>query len=90
MQKNIVQRTATCNFPPGKREKLSRIGKMLNVSKNTVVCIIRRFNTEDRIESISQIGRLRILSAREEKRIVRKVKNDPHISVLKIVNELLE
>ena len=41
---------------------------MLNISKSTVADIIRRFNCENRIESISQRGQSKILDTRDKKK----------------------
>lgn len=77
-------------FHREKGKSYRQISDMLNISKSTVADIIRRCNTEDRIESIPQSGRPKVLNSREERLIVRKVKVNPTISAPKIASEVLE
>lgn len=57
--------------------------------RSTVGDIIRRFENEDRIESIPQRGQPKELSDREERVIIRKVKNNPKLSAPKLATEVL-
>ena len=63
---------------------------MLNVSKCTVADIVHRYIHEDRIDSIRQNGRPKLLDSREERKIVRKIKNDPKGSAIKLAAELFQ
>lgn len=58
--------------------------------KSTVRDIIRKYNVEDRIDSIPQKGRLKLLDARDERKIIRKIKKDPGLSAPKLINELFK
>lgn len=50
------------------------IAKLLNVSKSPVADIVHRYIHEDRIDSIRQKGRPKLLDSREERKIVRRIK----------------
>lgn len=66
------------------------IGALLNLSKSTVADIIKSYNREDRIASIPQKRRPKILDDRDRRNIVRKIKKDPALSASKLSAELFE
>jgi len=65
------------------------IAKILNLPKSTVYDIINRFEKEDRLESIPQPGRPRILTIQDERFISRTIAKTPKISAPKITSELM-
>lgn len=73
-------------FQRGKGETYREIGAALRVIPSTVADIIRRFHSENCVGSIAQTGAPSLSSTREKNRIIRKVKENPQISVLKIVS----
>lgn len=75
-------------FHREKGKSYRKIGALLNLSKSTVMDIIRRFQREDRIESIPQTGRPRILNIRERRQVVRKIEKNPHLSAPKLASEV--
>lgn len=77
-------------FHRGKGETYREIGAALRVIPSTVADIVRRFHSENCVESIAQSGKPSLSSTREKNRIIRKVKENLQIGVPKIVSELLE
>lgn len=77
-------------FHREKGKSYREISAMLRISKSTVAEIIRRFNIENRIESIPQTGRPAALNDREKRRLVRKIKENPRLSAPRLASELLE
>lgn len=77
-------------FHHAKGKSHRMISKILNISRTTVGDIVRRFKNEDRIESIPQTGRPKKLNDREERFVVRKVKENPKISAPKISAAVLD
>ena len=73
-----------------KGKSYREIGTLLNLSKSTVADIIRRYNREDRIESVAQTGRPKLLDIREKRNIIRKVSKDPKLSAPWLAAELFE
>lgn len=61
-----------------------KIASMLKLSKSTVGDIILRYKNEDRLEPIKQTGRPKLLTERDNRLIMRKVKEDPKISAPKL------
>ena len=57
---------------------------MLDISKSTVGGIIRRFNCENRIESIPQKGQPKILDTRDKRNIIQKIEKRSYIKCTKI------
>lgn len=62
---------------------------MLNLSKSRVGDIIRKFQQEDRIESMLQKEQPKKLDIRDERKIIKKIKVNPSLSAPKLVDELL-
>lgn len=62
-------------FSIKKRKKLyRRIGNLLNISKNIVADIIRRYIHEDRIECIPQKRHSKFLTVCDKHKIIKKIK----------------
>lgn len=74
------------HFAKGKTNR--EISELLNIPKSTVGDIIRRYKNEDRIDSVPQNGRPKILSQNDERYIMKKVKIDPRISAPKLKTDL--
>jgi len=66
------------------------IGKLINLSKNMVADIVKRYVREDRIESILQKGRPKLLDSRDKCKIIRKIKVNLRLSATKLTSELYE
>lgn len=66
------------------------ISNLLNLSKSTVADIVKKYIHEDRIDSISQKGRPKFLDSRDERKIIRKIKQNPGLSAPKLTAELFE
>lgn len=66
-----------------KRKSYREITASLNLSENTVADIIRRFQ-RDRIQSIPQTARSKILNIRECRQIVQKIQQNPRLSAPKL------
>ncbi|KAJ4428982.1 hypothetical protein ANN_25978 [Periplaneta americana] len=64
--------------------KYTEIAKILRVSKSSVGDIVRRYENEDRIESIPQKGQPKKLTEREERSILKKIKENPRLSATKL------
>lgn len=77
-------------FHHAKGKSHRKISQMLNISRTTVGDIIRRFENEDRIDSVPQSGRPRRLTQREERLVLRKVKRNPKLSAPKLAAAVLE
>lgn len=77
-------------FHREKGKSYREIGRLLNLSKSTVRDIIKRYTDEDRIESIPQKGRPKLLTASDKRLIIRKIKKDPGLSAPKLTAELFE
>ena len=73
-----------------KGKSYREIGTLLNLSKSTVADIIRRYNREDRIESVAQTGRPKLLDIRDKRKIIRKVNKDPKLSAPRLAAELFK
>lgn len=71
-----------------KGKSYREITEMLKIPKSTVADIIKRFRDEDRIDSIPQKGRPKVLTNNSKRQIMRKVKADPKISAAKLITEL--
>lgn len=90
MQKYVFWCQTTVIFVIFHREKeksYRKISALWNLSKSTVAAITRRFQ-RDRIESIPQIGRPRIWNIRERRQVVRKIQNNPRLSIIKLTVEV--
>ncbi|XP_076225080.1 uncharacterized protein LOC143174690 [Nomia melanderi] len=59
------------------------------MSKSSVVYIVKRFEYEDRIDSIHQKGQPKKLDARDKRKLIRKIKKDPTLSKPKLAAEFL-
>ena len=70
-----------------KGKSYREIGTLLNLSKSTVADIIRRYNREDRIESVAQTDRPKLLDIRDKRKIIRKVNKDPKLSAPRLAAE---
>ncbi|XP_076395357.1 uncharacterized protein LOC143265686 [Megachile rotundata] len=75
-------------FHRGKGKSYLEIGKLLNISQSSVANIIQRYKYEDRIVSIPQKGRPRVLDSREKRAIIRKIKINPGLSAPALTTEL--
>lgn len=64
------------------------ISKLLKIPKSTVHNIIVKFQNTKKLENLKGRGRKSILSEREKKAIVRKVKVNPRLSAPKILSEI--
>jgi len=74
-----------------KKDKLYReIDKLINLSKSMVADIVKRYVREDRIESIPQKGRPKLLDSRDKHKIIGKIKVNPGLSTRKLTSELYE
>lgn len=71
-----------------KGKSYREIGEIVNLSKSTVGDIIKRYEKEDRIESIPQKGRPKLLTEHDKRWIMRKVKDDPRVSAPKLTTDL--
>lgn len=67
---------------------IRQIGKTLNIPKSTVGDIIKRYQREDRIDSIKQKGQPEKLSVRDKRFLVRTVQSNPKISAPKLATML--
>ena len=77
-------------FHSAKGKSYREIAAMCNISKSTVgtSSIIRRFNCENRMESIPQKGQPKILDTRDKRNIIRKIKKDSTLSAPKLAVEI--
>ena len=75
-------------FHHSKGKSCQQIASMLKMKKTTVWNIIRRFRDEDRQELRQQSRRPKVLTAREENYVIRKVKRNPRLSAPKIAAQL--
>lgn len=73
-----------------KGKSYSQIAEIINRSRSTVQYIIKRYKDENRVESKRRIRRNKKLSIADERWIVRKIKNNPKLSVPKIVVEIAD
>ena len=63
---------------------------MLDLKRSTVADIVNRYKNEDRIESLPQSGRRKIINEREKRKIIRKVKENPRLSASTLAAEFRE
>ena len=75
-------------FHHSKGKSCQQIASMLKMKKTTVWNIIRRFRDEDRLDLRQQSRRPKVLTAREENYVIRKVKRNPRLSAPKIAAQL--
>lgn len=68
----------------------AEIGELMDRSRFTIRSIIHRFKEAPNLENVKRSGRPRILSNRECKQIVRKVKIDPKTTSTQIAAEVKE
>jgi transposase len=71
-----------------KQKSVREISRLLNVPKSTVGDIIKRFNNEDRIESVRQPGRPEKLTLRDKCLISRLIKANPKRSAAQLCAEV--
>lgn len=77
-------------FHREKGNSYRQIAAILNLKKSTVADIVNRYKNENRIESLPQSGRPKIISEREKRVIIRKVKKNPRLSAPILTAELRE
>lgn len=68
-------------------EGYDKISKKLNLPKSTVRAIINKFKSHDHVMNLEGRGRKRILSPRDERKIVRQLNQNPRITAGEIVDE---
>lgn len=68
----------------------AQIGEIVKRSRYTIYSIIKRFKNETSLKSRPHTGRPRKLSTKEERKIVRKVKQNPKITSTQIAAEVKE
>ena len=73
-----------------KGRKYTDIAKMLLIPKTTVGDIIMRYGNEDRVEFVPPPGRPKKLTDKEERAIVRKIKNNSRLTAPKIAAQVNE
>ncbi|KAH8270914.1 hypothetical protein KR026_004632 [Drosophila bipectinata] len=76
------------HFKDGKTQRA--IAEIVCLSPSTVQCIIQRFVRENRVADKGRIAPNKIFDDHEERRIVRKVKENPKLSAPKIAAEVEE
>lgn len=76
------------HFEKGKTYR--KIAEVLQMKRNTVGNIIKRYRNEDRIHLIPQSGWPRIFTAWEEAHIVRQIKQNPKLSAPKLCSEIVQ
>ena len=70
-----------------KGEGYDKISKRLNLPKSTVRAIVKKFKSQGHVMNLHGRGRKRLLSARAERKIVRRVNQNPRMTAAEIVNE---
>lgn len=76
-------------FHAANGKSYKQISEIVNVTKSTVQNVVNRFNNEGRIDYENvKAGRPRLLSERDERCILRKIKVDPKVSAPKLTKEL--
>ena len=77
-------------FHREKGKSYRQIAAILDLKKSTVADIVNRYKNEDRIESLPQSGRRKIINEREKRKIIRKVKENPRLSASTLAAEFRE
>lgn len=67
---------------------LGKIGKLVNRKKSTVQYIINKWKSSGCLDNSSRSGRPKILSPRDERRILKEVSENPFISAQNLANDI--
>jgi len=81
---DLRKRVIACH---SKGEGYDTISKKLILPKSTVRAIVQKFKSQGHVMNLEGRGRKRLLSARAERQIVRRVTQNPRITAGEIVNE---
>ncbi len=73
-----------------KGKTYKQIAEIFEIPKSTVCDIVRRLKNENRIASIPQTSRLKLLTEHDERIIVRKIKRNSRLSAPKVHAEVFE
>ena len=84
LSEDLRKRVIACH---SKGEGYDTISKKVILPKSTVRAIVQKFKSQGHTMNLEGRGRKRLLSARAEQQIVRRVTQNPRITAGEIVNE---
>ena len=64
-------------------KSLSEISKIINRPRSSIQTVLRNFNNTGTIENKPRSGRPPLLTGRDQRQIIKKVKEEPKISAVK-------